>query len=246
MLAFASVALKEYFLPKRESKNYPLFFAKNHVTGIFFQGKVYIGTWFGPKREYINGIQMLPLTPAVYLSRDQEFAVQEWQDQLAKTVPNMDPRDKKWKSLLYTGNLAFHQPKMAFELLNATARSDYDDGLTKLWALYWTATVCTSRCDLPMPPPPTDPPTTTGGPPGGGGGPVGEIRCNPNLGQLCPGGIPCPPSGKCSEAVPGDPPAPSPGSGSGIFCNPHPSYNQMCPGPIPCPQCGSNSCECPR
>merc|ERR1719414_2731755 len=127
MLAFASVSLKEYFLPKRESKNYPLFFAKNHVTGIFFQGKVYIGTWFGPKREYINGIQMLPLTPAVYLSRDKDFAVEEWQDQLQTTIPKMDDRDLRWKSLLYAGNLAFHQPKMAWELLNATPRDEFDD-----------------------------------------------------------------------------------------------------------------------
>jgi len=245
MLTFASVSLREYFLPKRDSKNYPLFFAKNHVTGIFFQGKVYIGTWFGPKREYINGIQMLPLTPAVYLSRDQEFAVEEWQDQLAATIPNMDPRDERWKSLLYTGNLAFHQPKMAFQALNSTSHADFDDGLTKLWALYWTVTVCTEGCDLPMKPAPTDPPTQApGGPPGGGPPAGGDIFCNPNLGQMCPGGIPCPQSGKCpKEGETPDPTQPPNQGGSGIFCNP--DANQFCPGNVPCPQCGAGACECP-
>merc|ERR1719203_1517596 len=94
--------------------------------------------WFGNKKEYINGIQMLPLTPAVPLSRSQEFAIEEWNDQLAELVPTMDPNDR-WKSLLITGNLAFHQPKQAFEIVKGTSRSDFDDGLTKIWAMYWSA-----------------------------------------------------------------------------------------------------------
>jgi len=256
MLSAASTALKEFFLMKRDNTNYPLNFNKNHVTGIFFQGKVHLTTWFGPKREYIQGIQMLPLSPAVYLSRSQDFAIEEWEDQLESFYGAM-PITDKWKSLLTTGNLAFHQPAQALEILNRTDRlSGFDDGLTKIWAMYWTATVCTSNCDKVTTQAPTPAPTPTPTCAPGAPAPTcspGVTFCNGGLGQLCPDG-PCPDCGTDScdccanPCTPPDGPAPGPSPPGGqcgvTFCNP--TEGQLCPGdpPFACPQCGGNACDC--
>jgi endo-1,3(4)-beta-glucanase len=36
---------------------------QNKVTGIFFENKVDYTTWFGSQREFIHGIQMIPVSP---------------------------------------------------------------------------------------------------------------------------------------------------------------------------------------
>ena len=46
-------------------------------TGIFFQNKVDYATWFGWRYDFIHGIQMLPVTPAVLMIRTPKFCQQE-------------------------------------------------------------------------------------------------------------------------------------------------------------------------
>jgi hypothetical protein len=79
--------------------------------------------------------------------------------------------------------------------------------------------------------PPT-PPTPPGPPPTPPPGPI--VRCNPNIKppQICPGGTPCPKSGKCN------PPPPPPVDQRIIRCNPNIKPPQICPGGRPCPQNG--------
>ena len=69
---------------KADNVHHPRDFAQNHVTGIFFQNKVDYATWFGWKIEYIHGIQMLPLTPALVLARSPDFCQEEWDHILSK------------------------------------------------------------------------------------------------------------------------------------------------------------------
>jgi len=151
------------------------------VTGIFFQNQVELSTWFGPKTEYIHGIQMLPLTAALPLSRKADFAWEEWQDALAPL--NVDLTDPWW-SILLSGNLAMHDPDAAWDYLMQMDSTNMDDGLLKSWALYWTAIQETYEGhDLYEP---GD---------GDGGHCNGGPCCNPNQRdppQVCPGDITCP------------------------------------------------------
>jgi endo-1,3(4)-beta-glucanase len=201
LLVCASRALEEYFLMKRDNRNHPKGFAINHVTGIFFQNNVAITTWFGPKTEYIHGIQMLPLSAGLLLSRKPDFCFEEWGDSLAQ-IP-IDHKDKWW-TILLTGNLAFHNPEEAWKnlMLQApeyegdTITNMWDDGLTKAWGLYWTSVQNGADPDE-MPTPAPTPVYDPGGP--------GSIFCAPNTDppQMCPGDIECPLCGLSACACPG-------------------------------------------
>merc|ERR1712238_72289 len=110
-------------------------FTKNHVTGIFFQNKADYTTWFGWREEYIHGIQMLPLSPALSLTRKPDFCQQEWDDILSKLpLELVDP----WTSILLTGSLAILRPDEAYAQLLQMRPEHMDDGLTRVWALYWS------------------------------------------------------------------------------------------------------------
>jgi len=136
MLALCAHTVREFFLMEDGNSHYHPDFARNHVTGIFFQNKVDYTTWFGGKAEYIHGIQMLPLSPALLLTRKAPFCLQEWRSILSK-LP-LSPTDP-WTSILLTGGLAIINPDAAYEKL-ANMRNDHmDDGLTRVWALYWAA-----------------------------------------------------------------------------------------------------------
>jgi endo-1,3(4)-beta-glucanase len=190
MLTMSSRSLQEYFLMRRDNPNHDPKFAKNHVTGIFFQNKVHLTTWFGPDNKYIHGIQMLPLTAAIPLSRGVDFSIEEYQDNLMNEEMSLTDA---WTSVLQTGNIALHDPEAAWEKLTAIAPGNYDDGLTKSWALYWTAIQTKAEGG----PQPTQAPSTPAPPPPGSAPAPGGIFCNPDpsLGQMCPGNIPCPQCG---------------------------------------------------
>ncbi|CAE7358532.1 unnamed protein product [Symbiodinium natans] len=137
MLALCAFTVREFFLMKSDNVHHPADFVTNHVTGIFFQNKVDYATWFGWRYEYIHGIQMLPLTPALLLSRTPEFCAQEWSNVLSQlALPSTDP----WSSILLTGTLALVDPAEAYTRLMDISDDFMDDGLTKVWALYWAAT----------------------------------------------------------------------------------------------------------
>jgi len=122
------------------NRHHPADFVGNRVTGIFFQNRAFYSTWFGKKQEYIHGIQMLPLTPALLLTRTPRFCQQEWDGILSK-LP-LDLRDP-WTSILLSGNLAIIEPDRAYSLLSQMDPGRMDDGLTRVWALYWAAVMPT-------------------------------------------------------------------------------------------------------
>jgi len=136
MLALCTVSVREYFLMEHGNLHHHPDFVRNHATGIFFQNQVHYTTWFGWKEEYIHGIQMLPLSPALLLTRKATFVRQEWDDILSGLpLPLTDP----WTSVILTGALAIIEPPRAYQLLLQMNPGHVDDGLTRVWALYWAA-----------------------------------------------------------------------------------------------------------
>eukprot|EP00438_Fugacium_kawagutii_P008138 Skav234379 [mRNA] locus=scaffold2071:225188:236822:- [translate_table: standard] len=127
----------------------------NFIGGIFFQNKVDYATWFGWRYDFIHGIQMLPVTPALLMIRTPKFCRQEpgcpeW-DNILSHLP-LSPTDP-WTSLLVTGTLSIIEPQEAYNrpgghwalvgmnVLNAMLPEHMDDGLTWAWALYWSASL---------------------------------------------------------------------------------------------------------
>eukprot|EP00913_Durusdinium_trenchii_P022724 g21340.t1 len=144
MLALCASTIREFFLMTQDNQHHPEDFVTNHVTGIFFQNKVDYATWFGWRYEFIHGIQMLPVTPALLMIRTPDFCRQEW-DNILSGLPlsETDP----WTSLLLAGTLAIIDPEAAYSRLSAMKPEHMDDGLTQLWALYWSASLSTA--DVP-------------------------------------------------------------------------------------------------
>jgi len=142
MLSLDAMTIREFFLLMDGNPHHPPDFVKNHVTGIVFQGKVDYATWFSGRHECIHGIQMMPLSPALQLTRKRDYCQQEWDANL-KSLP-LDPKDR-WTSILITGTLAIIDPSKAYRTLSnyePHCHSDtgkIDDGLTRAWALYWAA-----------------------------------------------------------------------------------------------------------
>lgn len=142
LLSLLSHSAANLFLMKEDNQVHPADYTKNRVTGIFFESKVHYGTFFGADEIFIHGIQMLPLSPALRLARDKEFCKQEWRDVLSKKGLPV-PGKSSWSSLLLTGNLAFHKTEDAWNKL--LALPEFDRGLSKSWALYWTASIAAER-----------------------------------------------------------------------------------------------------
>ena len=137
MLKLNSRAINTYFLMTDDNIIHPKEFIKNKVTGIFFDNKVDYATWFGPKREFIHGIQMIPVSPINEIFRKEEFVHQEWEQVLSKIDIITDPEIRTpWQSLLYS-NVATIDKKLALEKLSQVPM---DDGLSRAWALYFAAT----------------------------------------------------------------------------------------------------------
>eukprot|EP00931_Biecheleriopsis_adriatica_P059290 TRINITY_DN35452_c0_g1_i1.p1 TRINITY_DN35452_c0_g1~~TRINITY_DN35452_c0_g1_i1.p1 ORF type:complete len:945 (+),score=122.89 TRINITY_DN35452_c0_g1_i1:104-2938(+) len=136
MLSLCVITVQEFFLMEEGNLHHHQDFVKNHVTGIFFQNKADYNTWFGWREEFIHGIQMLPLSPVLQLSRKPSFCRQEWDDILSKLPLSLtDP----WTSILLSGGLAIIEPSTAYERLKQMSPGLMDDGLTRVWALYWAA-----------------------------------------------------------------------------------------------------------
>jgi len=151
MLALCAFTVREFFLMEAGNPHHHEDFVKNHVTGIFFQNKVDYTTWFGWREEYIHGIQMLPLSPALQLTRKATFCSQEWDDVLSELpLSSTDP----WTSILLTGTLAIIDPEKAYAKILQMYPENMDDGLTRAWALYWAAV-------QPFAIAPTETPTTS-------------------------------------------------------------------------------------
>lgn len=137
MLTLAAHSVSEIFLMKDGNHFHPADFVKNRVTGVFLQGKVDYTTWFGSNPEHIHGIQMLPLSPALQLTRTRSFCQQEWDSILSQV--KLGSVTKAWASVLLTGSIAILDPDTAFEKLKQIDETDFDSGLSRAWALYWAS-----------------------------------------------------------------------------------------------------------
>ena len=147
ILSLNIATIKEFFLFKRDNPHHPSKYARNHVSGMLFQRSVQFATWFGLRKEYVHGIQMLPLTPALQLARTNDFCLEEWNDVLENLLDNGFGGNKvnnQWKSIVLTGSQAMIEDDAmrdeAYQSLRSLPTNQFDDGLTKVWALYWTAT----------------------------------------------------------------------------------------------------------
>ncbi|OQR93726.1 endo-1,3(4)-beta-glucanase [Thraustotheca clavata] len=130
MLKLVALSHQTYFLISDSNITHPPEFRKNKVSGILFDNKSDYATWFSPNRECIHGIQMLPVTPALFYVRDRKFVHEEWSHILSKL--KLDPKHNAWTSLLAV-NQSRIDPKSACDTLSTCAM---DDGLSRAFALY--------------------------------------------------------------------------------------------------------------
>lgn len=139
MLRLNAHAIRTYFLLKSDNVVHPPEIVRNHVTGIFFDNKVYYNTWFLDEVYAIHGIQMIPVSPINELARTAQFVEQEWNDILSKQpIVTMENSNVSWLSVLLVNAATVDPMDSLRRLKNATM----DDGLTRAWALYNAATRC--------------------------------------------------------------------------------------------------------
>ncbi|RLN57092.1 hypothetical protein BBJ29_007983 [Phytophthora kernoviae] len=132
-------AVNTYFLLRNDGPPiHPGNFAKNKVTGVFFDNKCDYATWFSPNKECIHGIQMIPISPILEVSRPESFVREEWEEVLSKLpmVQDWKAHQSGWTSLLFA-NYSVLDRKKACDVL---ATCPMDDGLSRAWALYYSAT----------------------------------------------------------------------------------------------------------
>ncbi|POM80131.1 Endo-1,3(4)-beta-glucanase [Phytophthora palmivora] len=145
MLRLNAHAIRTYFLLQSDSTIHPPAITRNHVTGIFFDNKVYYNTWFLDEVYAIHGIQMIPVSPINELARTSTFVEQEWNDILSKEeIVTMKNSNNTWLSLLLVNAATVNPMDSLQKLKNATM----DDGLSRSWALYNAATRCRDGVDI--------------------------------------------------------------------------------------------------
>ncbi|KAF9925983.1 hypothetical protein FBU30_004336 [Linnemannia zychae] len=138
MLTVARRSIQSYFLMEDDNTNHPSVFVGNKVTGILFENKVDHTTYFSPRIECIQGIQMIPATPALPLIRRVEFVKQEW-ERLLK--PYIDSIQDGWKSILMMNYGMLDKPGAWKYFAEAKEPIPLDDGMTLTWALFYVASL---------------------------------------------------------------------------------------------------------
>jgi len=111
----------------------------NKVVGLFLENKVSYTTWFGDEREYIHGIQMIPISPILEFLRTETFVREEYEAIIQNLDIISDPdnhRGDPWQSLLFADSAVISKEVSMFQL----SQSTMDDGLSQAWALYFAAT----------------------------------------------------------------------------------------------------------
>ncbi|KAJ4390486.1 endo-1,3-beta glucanase [Neurospora sp. IMI 360204] len=114
-------SLNSYYLYSSSnpgSQIQPKEFTPNKVAGILFENKIDHVTFFGNKKEYIQGIHMLPLLPHTMFIRNKDFVKEEWEAFFAGGAA--DAAEGGWKGVLY-GNYATIDPKGAWEVFAGAA-----------------------------------------------------------------------------------------------------------------------------
>ncbi|KAM9903074.1 hypothetical protein OXX69_008066 [Metschnikowia pulcherrima] len=150
MLKIQTESFGEYFLYEDDNKVVPSELLRNKVTGIFFENKIDYATWFGSRPEYIHGIQMIPVTPALGSVRSATFAQQEWSQILDKIV--YEKVDLPWKGILNANRVLF-DPSASWNYFanpNFNYLSDMDGGQSRAWALAYAAPFMNQEMTVPI------------------------------------------------------------------------------------------------
>jgi endo-1,3(4)-beta-glucanase len=138
LLNVNALSIQTYFLFTRDNPVHPFPLRLNKVTGIMFDSKIQYGTWFCDLPECIHGIQMLPVSPVTSMFRSRKFIQEEWDDVLSKIPVYGDNPSSSWISLISVNlahvNATFSLSKLRNDVTN------YDNGLSKSWAMYYART----------------------------------------------------------------------------------------------------------
>ncbi|KAK5815981.1 endo-1,3-beta-glucanase Engl1 [Linnemannia elongata] len=141
MLTIARRSIQAYFLMDDDNMNHPRAFVGNKVTGILFENKVDHTTYFSPRLatlECIQGIQMIPATPALPLIRSEKFVRQEWESVLRSRAEEIDDG---WKSILMMNYATLDKAGAWKYFAESEQPVQLDDGMTLTWAMFYVASL---------------------------------------------------------------------------------------------------------
>ncbi|KAK9237993.1 endo-1,3(4)-beta-glucanase [Lipomyces kononenkoae] len=139
MLAVMRRAMNAYMLMNNTNTIQPQNFIGNKVSGILFENKADHTTYFGTDIQYIQGVHMLPITPASSYIRSPTFVGEEWNSLLSGVAPTLTDG---WKGILYA-NLALYNPKSSYAFFSSSkfSRNYLDPGASLTWYLAYAAGV---------------------------------------------------------------------------------------------------------
>ena len=111
------------------------------LTKQLFENKIDHTTYFGANPEYIQGIHMLPLSPASAYTRSTTFINEEWHSYFSEA--SFNPASKVgggWRGVLY-GNLACIDPQAAWRFFSQEKfdMGWIDGGASRTWYLAYAA-----------------------------------------------------------------------------------------------------------
>mmetsp|Transcript_10177 Transcript_10177/g.29910 ORF Transcript_10177/g.29910 Transcript_10177/m.29910 type:complete len:159 (+) Transcript_10177:2-478(+) len=138
MIKVGKRSVGQYLMMEDSNKVHPRV-VPNKVVGLFFENKVDYTTWFGSRREFIHGIQMIPVSPINEFLRTNTFVREEWLSVLQNLDLVVDAdgnRENSWQSLLFANYAVIDKARAMQQLSVATM----DPGLSRAWALYFAAT----------------------------------------------------------------------------------------------------------
>jgi len=138
MIKVGKRSVGQYLMMEDSNKVHPRV-VPNKVVGLFFENKVDYTTWFGSRREFIHGIQMIPVSPINEFLRTDTFVREEWLSVLQNLDLVVDAdgnRENSWQSLLFANYAVIDKARAMQQLSVATM----DPGLSRAWALYFAAT----------------------------------------------------------------------------------------------------------
>lgn len=139
MLAIMRRSMNNYFYYSPGNTVEPLRFVGNGVSGILFDNKIDHTTYFGQFEQYIHGIHMLPMTPALSFVRPPSFVANEW-TQSVQLLANTSTDG--WKGILWL-NAALFDPTSAYNFFNSLDFQDayLDNGMSLTYSLAYCAGV---------------------------------------------------------------------------------------------------------
>jgi endo-1,3(4)-beta-glucanase len=140
MMAVMKRSMSKYMLFCDDNDIQPSQVIANRVSGIMFENKIDHATYFGMNPEYVQGIHMIPMTPALSLIRGREFVKQEWDSKVSKFI---DSVDSGWKGILML-NKASVDPESSLKFFASPNFKDQwlDGGMSRTWSIAFAAGLC--------------------------------------------------------------------------------------------------------